>query len=123
MDSSDKKELQVFLAAIKTLEFKPKYIHISMISADVYCTACRLKKAQVFVDIQYQVEKKAKAETDLKSIIPQEYYDFLDIFSKKDSGTLFLYQKYDHKIHLEEEQKPGHIPLYKISLEELNAVK
>ena len=53
----------------------------------------------------------------------QEYYNFLNIFSKKDSDTLPLHQKYDHKIHLEEEQKPGHIPLYKIFLEELDTVK
>ena len=74
-------------------------------------------------DIQYQAEKEARAETNPKSVVPQEYHDFLDVFSKKDSDTLPPHRKYDHKIHLEEEQKPGHAPLYKMSPEELDAVK
>ena len=74
-------------------------------------------------DIQYQAEKKARAETDPKSVVPQEYHDFLDVFSKKNSDTLPPHRKYDHKIHLEEEQKPGHAPLYKMSPKELDVVK
>ena len=74
-------------------------------------------------DIQYQAEKEARAETDPKSVVPQEYHDFLDVFSKKNSDTLPPHQKYDHKIYLKEEQKPGHAPLYKMSPEELDAVK
>ena len=74
-------------------------------------------------DVQYQAEKKAKAETNPKNVLPQEYHDFLDVFSKKDSDTLPPHRKYDHKIQLEEEQKPGHAPLYKMSPEELDAVK
>ncbi len=54
-------------------------------------------------DIQYQAEKKARAETDPKSVAPQKYHDFLDVLSKKDLDTLPLHRKYDHKIHLEEE--------------------
>ena len=44
----------------------------------------------------------AKPETNPRSIVPEKYHDFLDVFSKKDSDMLFLYQKYDHKIILEE---------------------
>ena len=62
-------------------------------------------------DIQYQAEKEAKAKPNPTSIIPQENHNFLDVFSKKDSDTLPPYQNYNHKIHLEEEQKPGHILL------------
>ena len=54
-------------------------------------------------DIQYQAEKKARAETNPKSVVPQEYHDFLDVFSKEDSDTLLPHRKYDHTIHLEEE--------------------
>ena len=98
-----------------------------MIDPDVYHTACCLKGTQVFAvlmrDIQYQAGKKARAETNLKSVIPQEYHNFLDVFSKKDSDTLLPYRIYDNMILLEEEQKPGHAPLYKMSLEELDTVK
>lgn len=74
-------------------------------------------------DIQYIVKKKGRAETDLKSVLPQKYYDFLDDFLKKASDTLPPYQKYDHKIQLEKKQKPGHRSLYKMFLKESNAVK
>lgn len=55
-------------------------------------------------DIQYQAEKKTRTETNLKSVIPQEYYNFHDIFSKKDLDTLLSYQKYDYNIYLEEKR-------------------
>ncbi len=127
MDSSDKKELPVSLATIKTSESKAKDIDITMIGTDAYCIAYCLKKAQVFAismrDIQYQAEKEARAKTDPKSVVSQEYHDFLNVFSKKDSDILPPYRKYDHKIHQEEEQKPGHALLHKMFLEELDAVK
>ena len=77
-----------------------------MIGADAYRTACKLKGAQVFAvsirDLEYQAEKEAKPETNLRSIVPEEYHDLLDVFSKKDFDTLPPHQKYDHKIILEE---------------------
>ncbi len=54
-------------------------------------------------DIQYQAEKEARAEINPKSVVYPEHYNFPDIFSKKNSNTLLLHRKYDHKIHLEEE--------------------
>ena len=127
LESSDEKELPVPILTTKISEPKAKDIDIAMIGVNAYCTACRLKRAQVFAvsmrDIQYQTEKEARAETDPKSVVPQEYHDFLDVFSKKDSDTLLLHRKYDHKIHLEEEQKPGLAPLYMMSPKELDAVK
>ena len=113
--------------ATKESDFKAKDIDIAMIGADAYCAACRLKRAQVFAvsmrDIQYQAEKEARAETDPTSVVSQEYHDFFDIFSKKNSDILPPHQKYDHKIHLEEEQKSGHAPLYKMSPKELDTCK
>ena len=112
-DISNKNELPVFIPATKTLEPKARDIDITMFGVDTYYVACRLKRAQVFAismrDIQYQAEKEVRAKTNPKSVRPQEYHDFLDVFSKIDSNTLPPYQKYDHKIYLEDEQKPGHI--------------
>lgn len=73
-------------------------------------------------DIQYESEKEVKVKIDSQSITSQEYYDFLNVFSKKNSNTLFSYQKYGYKIWLEEKQKPGHALLYKMFLEEVNAI-
>ena len=74
-------------------------------------------------DIQYQAEKGAKAKINPTSIVPQEYHNFLNVFSKKDLDTLFPHQKYDHKIYLGKEQKPGYALLYKMSPKELDAIK
>ncbi len=47
-----------------------------MIDADAYCIACHLKGTQVFAvsmrEIQYQAEKEVRAETNLKSVVPQK---------------------------------------------------
>ena len=90
-----------------------------MIGADTYCVTCKLKRAQVFAisirKLEYQAEKKTRPETNRKSIVLQEYHNSLDVFSKKDSDTLPSYQKYNHEIILEEQKKPGHTPLYKLS--------
>ena len=45
------------------------------------------------------------------------------MFSKKDLDTHLFYQKYNYKIILEKEQKHGHVILYKLFLQELEAVK
>ena len=92
LESFDKKELPVSILTTKTSKPKAKDIDIAMIGADAYCTACHLKGAQVFAvsmrDMQYQAKKEARAETDPKNVVPQEYHDFLNVFSKNDSHTL-----------------------------------
>ena len=127
LDSSDKKKLLVPMPATKKSDLKAKNINIAMIGPDSYCAACCLKKAQLFDilirDIQYQAKKKTRAETDPISIVPQEYHNYLNIFSKKNSDSLPLYQKYDHKMYLEEKQKLSHAPLYKMSSKKLDVVK
>ena len=127
LDSSNKKELPVSISAIKKSDSKSQDIDIAMIGTDAYCTACCLKKVQVFAlsmrDIQYQAKKEAKAETDLKSVVSQKYHDFLNVFSKKNSDTFFTYWKYDYKIYLKEKQNSNYAPLYKISFKELNTIK
>lgn len=97
-----------------------------MIDANTYRATCHLKEAQMFSifmrDIQYQVERKARAQTNTESVIPQECHDFPNVFPKIDSSTLFSHGKYDYKIYLEKQQT-GYALLYKISSKELDAVK
>ena len=49
LESSDKKELLVFIPATKISKLKAENIDIAMIGVDAYCIACYLKKAQVFI--------------------------------------------------------------------------
>ena len=73
LHSYEKKKSPVPIPAIIKSNPKAKDTDIAIIGADSYCAAYCIKKTQVFAvsikDIQYQAKKKAKAETDLKSVI------------------------------------------------------
>lgn len=98
-----------------------------MIGIDIYHVTCKLKGTYVFGvsmrDLKYQAEKKTKPEINPKSVISEEYHDFPNILFKKNSDTLPLYQKYDYKIVLEEQQKYNYSPIYKILSQKLDIVK
>lgn len=56
---------------------------IAMIDVDVYYAACGLKIAQIFAlsmkDLEYPIEKKAKLDTNSKTIVFAEYHDLLNV--------------------------------------------
>ena len=74
-------------------------------------------------NLEYQVEKEARPETNPRSIVLEEDHNLLNVFSKKNSNTLLFHQKYDHKILIKEQQKYSYTPLYKISPQKLDIVK
>lgn len=51
--------------------------------------------------------------------LPREYYEFLDVFSKKEADKLPPHHAYDHKIQLKEGAEPPFGPLYDMSRGEL----
>ena len=63
--------------------------------------------------------REAKKEV----VIPSEYRDLADFFSKKASDTLPPHRPYDHRIELEGEYHLFYAPLYKLTREELIAAK
>lgn len=125
LDNLDKEDFKLISTLISI--FGTNIFDIVIIDADTHYLACKLKRAQVFAvsirDLESQVKRKARPETKPKIVVPEEYYDLLDVFSKKNPDILLLYQKQNHKIILEEEQKYGRIFLYEISIQELNIVK
>jgi glutamyl-tRNA reductase len=63
--------------------------------------------------------ERQSEERETKRIIPKEYHEYADVFSKQDSNTLPPYRKFtDYRIVLEEGMTPGYCPLYKQSEEE-----
>ena len=65
-----------------------------------------------------------KTPTDLKTVVPKEYHEFLDIFLKKASDTLSPHLKYDYQIRLLEGYRDhGNSPLSKMSEPKLQFVK
>lgn len=109
---------------------KPEH-HIAMVSAVGFARAVRTKGAQLFaVSIEY-IEKairKKEQETDdnpvqLRTIIPPEYHDFLELFLKQEADKLPPHRYVDHAIEIEEGKKPPFGPLYSMSEAELRALK
>lgn len=66
-------------------------------------------------DPEYRVAKKANLKTDPKSVVLEEYLNFLDVFLNNDFDILLFHQKYNYKIILKEYLRYDHAPLYKIS--------
>ena len=60
-----------------------------------------------------------KPEIDPATVLPEEYYEFLDLFSKKRADTLPERRSYDHKIPLMEGKEPSYGPLYGMSRDKL----
>ena len=88
------------------------------------------QKAEIFAismrDIEYQLNKRTKPLTDPKTVVPEEYHDFLDVFLKDISDTLRPYGKYNHKIELLKDKDLsdlGHSALRGISIPQLEFVK
>ena len=75
--------------------FDKGVVDVVIIDTDAYYIVCILKNAQVFAismrELEFQEAKKAKPESDPKRIVTEEYHNFLDVFSKKDSDTLLFH--------------------------------
>ena len=54
--------------------------------------------------------------------LPEEYHNFVDVFSKSKAGKLTKHQPYDLKITLDEGTVPPFGPIYSLSQEELAAL-
>lgn len=117
LNYSGEEKLLILILKAKISIFATKKVDVVIINANIYCISCKFKKAQVFTifikDLEYQAEKKARSKTNLKSVILEKYHNLLNVFSKKESDTFSLYQKYDYKTILEEKQKHNYAPLYK----------
>ena len=118
-------------------------IDIAGISAEGMHYNLRPADNEVFTTSLYEIdqlitdheEKRAKveiievdvAEEDwdkaVRKLLPPEYWDYTDVFSKAESDKLPPHRPYDHKIDLESSNTLGYSPLYKMSLVELEVVK
>ena len=102
-------------------------LDIAMIGADPFNVLTKQKDVEIFAvslrDINFELAKGEKPITDPKTIVPPEYHDFLDVFSKEKADELPPHRKHDHTIELLEGKGPGHAPLYNMSEGELLPVK
>ena len=70
-----------------------------------------------------EARRIAVGKEDLDALLPHEFSEFEDVFSKDKANELPEHRKTDHKIELEAEAKAGYCPLYNMSNEELRLVK
>ncbi|SPC63495.1 uncharacterized protein UHOD_11281 [Ustilago sp. UG-2017b] len=61
--------------------------------------------------------------TGLSDIIPPEYHQYLDVFSRVEADKLLPHHTYDHQIPLEEGKSPPFGPIYSLSEHELKTLR
>ena len=103
--------------------------HISLINAPAYVRAARLQGSVVFQMSLRSATMSGKAvhpntvpAVDLSNV-PEEYHEFVDVFSKKKADTLPSHCSYDLKIELEEGASPPPRHMYSLSPMELEALQ
>ena len=91
----------------------------------MYTRACKLKGTQHFqlrislLEVTGQLTSSVPVDL---SALPEEYHNFVDVFSKSKAGKLADHRHYDLKITLDEGTVPPFGPIYSLSQEELAAL-
>ena len=116
--------------SVEQADKRNKPLNLAFIGGAPFMHLAKKQKADTFAismrDIEYQLNKTTKPLTDPKTVVPEEYYDFLDVFSKDISDTLRPYGKYDHRIELLKDKDLGdlgHSALRGMSVPQLEFVK
>jgi hypothetical protein len=99
-------------------------VNIALISGISFHMGIKRKKNEFFTtslyEINYIINKKQgsikvtnESEANiLRRTVPPEYYDLINVFSKKESNKLPLYRLYDYKIKLIGDILLGYYLLY-----------
>jgi len=102
--------------------------HISLINAAAFMCACKLEGSTKY-QLQLRPSDSVKACSSSAStpldldIVPLEYCDYADVFSKAKASELPLHHDYNLKIKLEEGTSPPLGTLYSLSPVELSALR
>jgi len=109
-------------------------IDICEISAPAFALNIRRAENYIFSTTIYEINQHIEdrtqkateddADESLKNSLPRTYHQYLDVFSKAESDKLPPFRKgVDHKITLDKDLELGYSPLYRMTLEELQAMK
>jgi len=76
---------------------------------------------QIFAVSLKDVERALapKAVIDPREKLPEDYHEFVDVFSRQEADKLPSHRPYDHEIRLKEGTEPSFGPLHDMSREEL----
>ena len=100
-------------------------LDICMIGAAPLARLSRKPNHEIFAVSVKDVEQALapKTYTDPAKKLPQQYHEFLDVFSRKEADTLPEHRQYDHRIELEPGKTPPYGPLYGMSQNELKVLR
>jgi hypothetical protein len=108
-------------------------IDIAMIGAIGFHRNLKSKENTLFSTSLYEIDRILREKQDpgteetddqlVERLLPAEYAEYKDVFSKAASDTLPPHRPYDHKIQLETDNTLGYSPLYQQSVDELLATK
>ena len=105
---------------------------VALINSTAFLRASKLPGSQTFrINMSdYAVKARSASVSDPSdpsddldiSAIPEDYRDYLDVFSKTKADTLAPHRPYDLKINLEEGTSPPLGPMYSLSQSELQSL-
>ena len=103
---------------------------IALINAAAFVRACKLEGSVTFrldlVSLELSSSATSVSETydpvDLLDV-PEDYYNFADVFSKAKANTPAPHRPYDLKITLEDGKAPPQPPIYPLSTLELKTLR
>ena len=98
---------------------------IVIIGAAPYYLLAKRPENQVFAATMDDITKalRIKEYIDPLPLLPKEYHEFADVFSRQDSDVLPPHRPYDHKVPLKEDVKLPFSRLYSMSRDELLVLK
>jgi hypothetical protein len=101
---------------------------ITLISVAAFARVCNQPGTELYLMSYKEAEggrvelANQEVDTDL-TLIPPEYYEFADLFSKKEADKLPPHHEYDHTIPLEPGKTLPFGPIYKCSPMELEVTR
>lgn len=103
-------------------------IDVCLIGAEPFYSLAKCQDHEILQvsmrDIFQEQEKRIVEEADPRKLLPNEYHEFLNVFSKKEADTLPVHRKdSDHHITLEGPLPDGGNRMYPMSREELDLVR
>lgn len=124
-----KNPIAIALQATVTLPEPPqpstKPLEVYMIGAAPFVQLSKDPKVELFAATMADIEKALgeKEYPDPKTLVPSEYHDYLDVFSRDEADKLPPHRGCDHKIQVLPGKEPGFGPLYGMSQNELKVLK
>jgi len=114
----------VSISAFSTSLFL-KHLKIYAINSASFLRLARKKNHDLFVIFIRDINKALKITSFIDSVmlLPLEYHDFLDVFSRELMNTLSEWRFYDHKIQLQKSKTSIFESLYDMSQDKLQVLK